>query len=781
MLNRLSMRVSLVVTVVAMGALGLGLAAISGRIYRNHAVDNERTALVDQLRVRLHDVSQGFDREAETLARTLRDRSRAHAVALQNPEQLQPVLKQMLDSHSHATGPVALAVHDRAGARLVAGVHAQGNGAVASDWQTACAHVRQLIPARAGDGQVRSVAGNCYADGRLYYSTFVPIGEPVVGQLQVIFDLLPSIMEAEDAMALPLQVSLGDGRLIYESARWPGAGDSGQTLVAVHPIKIALPASTIVLFHVAKDESVFYAKLEKTRYAVFVLAVAITLFFVLIALGLLERTTIAPISVLTEQLRRVRHDESQLGKRVQVSGNAEVIELAKGFNEMTTRLEGLYENLERMAYTDPLTQLPNRSLFQRRLSETITRAQHENKAFALFIMDLDRFKEINDTLGHHIGDLLLQQVAVRLRGKLRESDTLARMGGDEFAVLLPAVTSKQADMAARMLCQALRAPFMVEANNLHVRVSIGVALYPDHGVDVNTLVQRADVAMYAAKAVGCGHAFYDTEMDRHHPARLTLMGELRQAVEQEQFELYFQPKIGLHSDRVVGVEALVRWRHPSGRLIMPDTFIPLLEQTGLIRSLTLWVVNESLRTGSELRSQGFHIPIAVNISIRDLQDGNLIEELAEQLAAHHAAADWIELELTESAVMADVGGALDVLSRLAAMGFCIVLDDFGTGYSSLAYLKRLPVRMVKVDKSFVMGMNHDENDAAIVYTSIALAHNLGLQVVAEGVDDPRSLERLRARGCDAVQGIYLSRPLGREELIDWLNKSRWGLPRDIAS
>jgi diguanylate cyclase len=776
-LNRFSMRVSLVVAVVMMAALGLVLAAISGRIYRDYAIKNERAALEAQMKLRLHDIRQRFDREAELLARESQ-RNRNLQVLMASPAQRKQVLTQLLSAHAGPLGPTAIAIHDKDWKTFSS--HDKYDDNIARDWQTVCAHVRTLI-AKSG-GAASPVSGSCLVDDRHYYSVFYALGKPLVGYLQITYDFLPSIPDTEAAMNLSVRVmSSKSGELLYESPRWSDALYQPKMLLTAYEHKVDVPRGESLLFEMVKDETVFFAALQSARIAVFGLAFAFTALFVLIVLTLLQHATVAPFATLVEQIRRVRHDESQLGKRVMASGNREVVEIARGFNDMTNRLEGLYENLERMAYTDPLTQLPNRSLFQRSVSDAIARAQHENKPFALFIMDLDRFKEINDTLGHHIGDVLLQQVAARLRDKLRTSDTLARMGGDEFAVLLPAVTQKQADMAARMLFQTLRRPFMIQSNDLHVRVSVGVALYPDHGVDVNTLIQRADVAMYAAKSVGCGHAFYDSEMDRHHPARLTLLGELRQAVELEQFELYYQPKIGMHTNKVVGMEALVRWRHPSGRLIMPDTFITLLEQTGLIRNLTLWVINESLRTAAKLRAEGMAIPIAINISVRDLQDGNLIEELGEQLAAHHASADWLELELTESAVMTDIGGALDVLGRLAAMGFCIVLDDFGTGYSSLAYLKRLPVQVVKIDKSFVMGMNNDENDAAIVYTSIALAHNLGLQVVAEGVDDPRSLERLRARGCDAVQGIYLSRPLAHDELFEWLHKSRWGVANEMVS
>lgn len=769
----------LVVTVVAMGALGLGLAVISGRIYRDHAIDNERHALGELLRSRLHEVRARAEHEAQVLARTLGHPSDGLAVsAARQRDHYKKMFAQLsLYRPMFADGSpvVGLFAYDL-NRQLLAGYDAAGPVVQAGHWQTSCEHLTVVA-----SGRGKPVSTDCLADNRWYHSVSVSITDQPPAHLQLVVDAAHGLAQLEATIGLPLRLNLPDGSIGYESSRWPDAGAMSSALIAAHDLGVDAYDGGSLIIEIAKDGTALYAKLAQVRDAVFFAAAAVTLLFVLIALALLEKTAISPLRALTGQMRRLRQDESQLGKRVEVMGNAEVAEVAQGFNEMTAKIEKLYENLEHMAFTDPLTQLPNRSLFQERLEQAIAHAQREHQTFALFIMDLDRFKEINDTLGHHIGDLLLQQVAVRLRGKLREIDTLARMGGDEFAVLLPAVTAKQADMAARMLLQSLRTPFVVEGSQLDVRTSVGVALYPDHGVDVNLLTQRADVAMYAAKQSGSGHTFYDEQMDRNHPALLTLMGELRQAVEQEQFVLYFQPKIGLGGNHVVGVEALVRWRHPSGRLIMPETFIPLLEQTGLIRSLTGWVINEALRVGRELRSEGFALPIAVNISARDLQNSCLVEELGEQLAAHQADAHWLELEITESAVMADVEGAVEVLTRLATMGFILVIDDFGTGHSSLAYLKRLPVHIVKIDKSFVHGMARDTNDAAIVYTSIELTHNLGLQVVAEGVDDETVLARLRTHGCDAVQGLYLSRPLSHEELTDWLVKSSWGLPTRLAS
>ena len=776
------MRVSLVVAILAMAALGLTLAIITGRIYRDHALNGERMALAGQLRAASQSARDRLEREATLLSGVLREQ-RANPVASdpQRHDQFRFGLEKIsryYDSIDPRPAIVDLGVYDAQGDPL-ARLSPESLAAKTEAWRGACEHVRARLQRRDGNLSPRRSSGYCFAGDRVYYVVYVAIDDPATIYFGLVTDAASDLASLERTLGIPVRISLANGSIIYESPRWSSAYSSPGSLFA--KLNIEVPGAGAMSVEVVKDENAISTKLDQTRYAVFFAAAAITLLVVLIVLAFIEKVAIAPLRSLVDQLRRMQRDESQLGKRVAVNGNSEIRELAISFNDMTTRLERLYENLDRMAFTDSLTRLPNRSLMQDRLEQAVAGARVDGNTFALFMMDLDRFKEINDTLGHQIGDLLLQQVAIRLRSKLRESDLIARMGGDEFSVLMPNVTPKQVDMAARMLLQSLRAPFIIETHHLDVHTSIGIALYPDHGVDAQTLIQRADVAMYAAKQGNCGHMFYDPQMDRHHPALLTLMGELRQAVEQEQFVLYYQPKIGLKTNRVVGVEALVRWRHPSGKLIMPDTFIPILEQTGLIRTLTGWVTHEALGMARELRQRGFELPIAVNISTRDLLNSGLTEELAEQLAVHQASAEWLELEITESAVMADISGAMELLTQLAGMGFKLVIDDFGTGYSSLAYLKRMPVHTVKIDKSFVMGMAKDENDAAIVYTSIDLAHNLGLQVVAEGVDQEVTLSRLRSRGCDAAQGIYLSRPLTAEDLLEWLAKSSWGLRAEVVS
>jgi diguanylate cyclase (GGDEF)-like protein len=381
------------------------------------------------------------------------------------------------------------------------------------------------------------------------------------------------------------------------------------------------------------------------------------------------------------------------------------------------------------------------------------------------LIDLDHFKEINDTLGHHAGDRLLQEVAARLRATLRESDTVARLGGDEFGVLLPAFERPaDATLVAQTLIARLREPFSIEGLTLEVDASIGIACFPIHGDSVEQLNQRADIAMYAAKESGRGHVMFEPALDRYSPRRLSLAGSLRSAIADGEIVLYFQPKADLRTGRIVGVEALARWQHPELGLIGPTEFVPIAEQTGLIGPLTSHVLDRALHQIKIWGDEGLELSVAVNLSARSFLDAQLAMEIPRLLERHAVAANLLELELTESMLMLDPARAQATLDRLSRIGLSLSVDDFGTGYSSLANLKRLPVDGIKIDKSFVMDMAHDPSDAAIVHSTIDLAHNLGLRVVAEGVENRESWRRLREQGCDLAQGFHVSRPLPGPEL-----------------
>ena len=428
---------------------------------------------------------------------------------------------------------------------------------------------------------------------------------------------------------------------------------------------------------------------------------------------------------------------------------------------------------EHQALHDALTGLPNRTLFRNRVGNALNARRRTDARAAVMVMDLDGFKEINDSLGHAAGDDLLVELGRRLKAALRTSDTVARLGGDEFGVLLPhASVPDHVLRAVDRMQAAIANPVTLQGLSLSLEASIGIALYPDDGKDVETLLGCADGAMYHAKAEKSGWAFYDSSRVRQDTARLTLIGELRRALEQRELVLYYQPKAGLADGEVHAVEALLRWSHPVRGLVPPDDFIPMAQQTGLIKPLTLYVIDEALRQCRSWQEDGLRLAVAVNLFARNLVDADFPTLVAGLLERWNVEPGLLEFEITESAMLADPTRTKLILEQLSAMGIRLSIDDFGTGYSSLAYLKRLPVSEIKVDRSFVMNMDEDQDDATIVKSTIDLGRNLGLDVVAEGVESEQVWDRLKALGCTTAQGYYLSRPIPAPELRTWLVQRR---------
>ena len=424
-------------------------------------------------------------------------------------------------------------------------------------------------------------------------------------------------------------------------------------------------------------------------------------------------------------------------------------------------------NLSSEANHDALTGLANRRGFLRRLDRAIRHGERHHHPVTLLMLDLDHFKELNDTLGHAVGDSLLAQLGPRLRQAIPDADTLARLGGDEFAVVLGG-DHRAADIAQR-IAATLEEPFALEGASLHVDASIGIASFPDDGRDAADLLQRADVAMYQAKRARTGWATYDAERDVHSRERLALLEQLRLALHRDELVLAYQPKADLHTAQIAGVEALVRWQHPYRGLLPPGEFVGLAEQAGLMRQLTTQVLRIAIAEAARWRAAGRAISVAVNITATDLMDARFPDEVEQQLAEHHLPAEALQLEVTEDTVMSDPDRALDTLARLSEIGIGLALDDYGTGYSSLAYIKRLPVRELKIDRSFVFNMDADEQDATIVRSTIELAHNLGLRVVAEGVETDASWHALAGMGARYAQGYLLSPPLPARDLEAWLD------------
>ncbi|MBI3563531.1 MAG: EAL domain-containing protein [Gammaproteobacteria bacterium] len=427
--------------------------------------------------------------------------------------------------------------------------------------------------------------------------------------------------------------------------------------------------------------------------------------------------------------------------------------------------------IQRLAYHDTLTAMPNRVALLARLKQAVEGAAREQQNLALLLINLNNFRDTNDTLGHHNGDQLLIQVAERLRQVLWESDMVARLTGDEFAALLPRL-SQQAhlDLVVHKITEALQPAFVIADIPLDVQVAIGVALYPAHGQDTDTLFQHADVALHEAKRNHQSCVVYDAAFDHFQPQQLSLMAELRVAIAQNALALHYQPKVQLNNNQLMGVEALVRWYHPKRGLLPPMEFIPVAEKTGLISDLTCWVIKTALQQAKQWHKMGLEIKIAVNISARNLQDRDFVPQITEILSPTTFTAEQLIFEITESAIMHDPTGAKRKLEELHQRGIRFSIDDFGTGYSSLSYLKELPVSQLKIDKSFVMDFK-DPRNAAIVRSTIELAHNLGLEVTAEGVEDAVTLQALTALGCDEAQGYHIGRPMPVADVAAWLE--RW--------
>jgi diguanylate cyclase (GGDEF)-like protein/PAS domain S-box-containing protein len=438
-----------------------------------------------------------------------------------------------------------------------------------------------------------------------------------------------------------------------------------------------------------------------------------------------------------------------------------------------TQLQLVQERLSHQALHDMLTGLPNRALLLDRLEQAVLTAQRERSSFALCLLDLDRFKEVNDTLGHQRGDRLLQEVATRIYGVLRESDTVARLGGDEFAIILPGAAGDFAAGTAQRIRQVLEQPLDLDGHHPDVAASIGIAYYPLHAADAATLLVYADVAMYVAKGAGCGYAVYDADVDQHSPDHLALPQEFRQALAGNGLFLQYQPLVELEGGHVTAVEALLRWNHPRHGLIPPARILPLAERIGVLDALTQWVLHTALRQCRAWHEGGLALRVAVNISASTLQDGQLPAKVATALAEYGVAAEQLTLEITEEALMTDPAHALAVLNELHGMGVRLAIDDFGTGFSSLAYLKNLPVHTIKIDKSFVLGMAPGLQDDAIVRSVIELSHNLGLAVVAEGIEDQATMSRLADLSCDTGQGFFMSKPVSPGDLEQWMRTSAW--------
>jgi diguanylate cyclase (GGDEF)-like protein len=511
------------------------------------------------------------------------------------------------------------------------------------------------------------------------------------------------------------------------------------------------------------------AAFERLRNTLILLA-ALSLVLSIVGSVAVARNITRPLETLASAAARI--EQGDYGAPFALKRSDEIGVLASSLNHMRGSIADREKRILKLAYEDPLTDLANRSRF----SDELELAIRNGGKLTILMMDLDRFKYVNDTLGHGVGDHVLREVSNRLQATVTEAECIARLGGDEFAILVRHAEPMSFAATARRIIAALEAPILFEEQSLDVGTSIGIAHFPEHGQDAQTLVRNADIAMYAAKRNKSGFAIYERHYDTSQQEHLSLLGELRSAVERNELRLYYQPKVSLHSSHVSAVEALIRWEHPTRGLVSPAQFIPFAEHTGYIKLLTRWVLREAVRQCGEWLREGLTLQISVNISARDLMNRDLPEHVAELLAEYDVTPGLLCLEITESGFMEDPGHAQKVLDRLDELGVKLSIDDYGTGYSSLSYIMKLPVQELKIDQSFISRMANDEEISTIVRSTIDLGHNLGLQVVAEGVEDVAVWNMLRALGCDDAQGYYMSKPLNPRALASWIRGNEGKFP-----
>ena len=498
----------------------------------------------------------------------------------------------------------------------------------------------------------------------------------------------------------------------------------------------------------------------------FIMAFILALFLTVLTVVYFSELIMRPLEKLEIAIDRLTRGEK--GVRVDVPKNTELSSLSEAFNEMAFNLGEKTEKLEYQAHHDALTKLPNRKLLFEYL-ESRLKSSNADKPFSLFLLDLDRFKEINDSLGHKCGDLLLIDLSNRMLDYLTNNELVTRLGGDEFAIISDeADTIEKAELVADNLRHIIREQFELEGMRLLIGASVGIAMYPMHGDDSNLLMRRADVAMYHAKKSGTGYSVYDETYDVNSPQRLALISGFAKALKDNELVLHYQPIINVSDRSVTGVEALVRWNNPEHGLLQPDSFIPIIELGDSIILLTNWVINQVLLDYKTWKDQGVDLNISINISTLNIQDDEFVNNMNKILLEHRVSPEKLRLEITESVIMADTKRAIKTIGALDYMGVRISVDDFGTGYSSLSYLKEIPVNELKIDKSFVIDMEVNDNDAVIVKSTIDLAHNLGLKVTAEGVESKGSLQLLDILSCDHAQGFYICPPIVGERIVPWI-------------
>lgn len=786
--QRLTLRAATIISLLFLGLVGLVLLFFSTEIYRDMVLNNERENLRKIIEIESKEISENHFFLVTKMAGHLGlEQGFQQAVQKQDKNAIEHLLNEQFFQYYVTANVIALnhlAVIDPSYELIGQSSQRQ----LVKEVAKTCPKFYQHIQNRTGINRIKPEFQLCsYRDTPLMIGVF-PVGTFRPKGYIITFSEIPKDFQAiESDLGMPISISTPADKTTYQSENWNTLEQQKDILIANYTQRND-DNEEIIKIRIARDFSTLGQDLNTLRTYSMLFGTLVTLIAIMLSLFFLTRSALNPLTKLNQHMRALRSDKNRLGETVNIVANPEIMELADNYNDFSKDLKEAYDSLEKMAYTDPLTTLPNRSQLQKQLDYYTSQVVDRDLPFSLFLMDLDRFKEINDTLGHQAGDTLLQEVSARLQRVLRKTDVItfidedyndelldvARLGGDEFAMLLPSVGSKEdAQYVAEKILKEMSGSFEYENHHFNVGISIGIVLAPIHGIEGHILLRKADIAMYHAKKNQLGYAFYEQAADQHSIETLSLDRDIKIALEKDEFELFYQPKIDLKSEKIIGVEALIRWFKDDGSLVMPDQFIPYSEQVGSIHDITRWVVGAACKQLNHWQTQNIPLSISINLSPKSLYSKDLSEHVLECLNNTKVDPQKLFLEITESSIMSDPQRSIHILQRIHAKGIRISIDDFGTGYSSLSKLKALPIDEIKIDRSFVMDMMNDNNDEIIVRSIIDLSRNMGLQVIAEGVEDEDTLQKLKEFGCTEAQGYHMGKPMSRSDLEVWLKKSKW--------
>ncbi|MFK5912995.1 MAG: EAL domain-containing protein [Woeseiaceae bacterium] len=780
-----SIRTILAFIIGLMGLFAIALASLSGSINRDLVFDNQRKVMSELIRFEVEEKLKDLNEISQDLGLSLQsDTAFKTAFRKKDNESLLNLLNNQFHQYFVTADVIKLEqliLLNKDYSFILEST--EGSVTFREKQQTICSRLFQHAKLRTGAQRIKVIHDICFYQNRPIYTVIVPVGGlRIKGYIIVITNPTHNLKSLESNLGMPVRFRLNNNTTAYQSLEWPTIESSA--LISNYKLN-TLSNLPILTISTAQNINILSKSLQQSRLELLLIATLGILFITIFSVYITRKTLLIPLNQITEKLHELHGNKALTGEQLEFTGTKEIHKIIKGFNSMSMKLGNLYQSLQQMAYTDSLTKLPNRNQFQNTLEHHILIHQETETSFTLLLIDLDRFKSVNDTLGHHIGDILLQEVGLRLHNILRDDDIfskldqklilelnddmVARLGGDEFSAILTSIHTREDSITvAKKLLKAMEQPFSVDNHQLTIGLSIGIAMYPEHGTDMHTLVSHADIAMYNAKNNGNGFSIYDATQNIHTLHNLKLEQDLFASIKNNELVLHYQPKILVSNKSVVGVEALIRWQHPIHGLISPDDFIPIAEQTGFIQELTLWVLNQTLEDCSNHKFANTPSSISINLSALNLRDEKITLKISEALKKWSIPPEILTLELTESTIMSDPEFATAILTKLDAMGVSLSIDDFGTGYSSLAYVKNLPIDELKIDKSFIQDITKDSNNEAIVRAVLVLAHHMNLSVVAEGVENIETFEMLRELGCDIVQGYYFARPMPLEEYTAWL-------------